>query len=61
MVVDPRSRSRTRQYALFAEDRLSLTPQLALVGGIRYDAPTVERWDLVANSIKGSAGVRLGP
>ena len=48
--TSPRSRSRTRQYALFAEDRLSLTPQLALVGGIRYDAPTVERWDLVANS-----------
>lgn len=48
--TSPRSRSRTRQYALFAEDRLSLTPQLALVGGIRYDAPTIERWDLVTGS-----------
>ncbi|CBS89737.1 TonB-dependent receptor [Azospirillum lipoferum] len=46
----PRSRSRTRQYSLFAEDRLSLTPQLSLVGGIRYDAPTVERWDLVTGT-----------
>ena len=46
----PRSRSRTRQYSLFAENRLSVTPQLSLVGGIRYDAPTVERWDLVTGT-----------
>ncbi|CAO3360814.1 TonB-dependent receptor [Azospirillum palustre] len=48
--TSPRSRSRTRQYSLFAEDRLAVTPQLSLVGGIRYDAPTVERWDLVAGT-----------
>ncbi|BAI71119.1 iron complex outermembrane recepter protein [Azospirillum sp. B510] len=48
--TSPRSRSRTRQYALFAEDRLSVTPQLSLVGGIRHDAPTVERWDLAAGT-----------
>ncbi|OAS27755.1 TonB-dependent receptor [Methylobacterium platani] len=33
--------SRTRQASVFAEDRLELSPQLALVTGIRYDAPTV--------------------
>lgn len=48
--TSPRSRSRTRQYALFAEDRLSLTDRLSLIGGLRYDAPTIERDDLVANT-----------
>ncbi|TGE02536.1 TonB-dependent receptor [Methylobacterium nonmethylotrophicum] len=33
--------SRTRQASVFAENRLELTPQLALVTGVRYDAPTV--------------------
>lgn len=33
--------SRTRQASVFAENRLELTPQLALVTGLRYDAPTV--------------------
>jgi iron complex outermembrane receptor protein len=42
----------TSQYAVFAENRLQLTEQLALIGGIRQDQPTVERTDLVnpANS-----------
>jgi iron complex outermembrane receptor protein len=33
------------QYALFAEDRLSLTDQLSLVSGVRYDRPEVDRTD----------------
>jgi iron complex outermembrane receptor protein len=33
--------SRTRQASVFAENRLELSPQLALVTGVRYDAPTV--------------------
>ncbi|MGY4318181.1 TonB-dependent receptor [Bradyrhizobium sp. JR3.5] len=33
------------QYALFAEDRLSLTDQLSLVTGVRYDRPEVDRAD----------------
>ncbi|MGY3486976.1 iron complex outermembrane receptor protein [Bradyrhizobium sp. USDA 4011] len=33
------------QYALFAEDRLSLTDQLSLVTGVRYDRPEVDRTD----------------
>ncbi|WP_245474519.1 TonB-dependent siderophore receptor [Bradyrhizobium sp. Leo121] len=33
------------QYALFAEDRLSLTDQLSVVSGIRFDRPDVDRTD----------------
>lgn len=34
------------QYALFAEDRLTLSPELSVVAGIRLDRPTVTRNDL---------------
>ncbi len=37
----------TNQYALFAEDRLSLTDQWTLIGGIRQDQPTIDRTDLI--------------
>jgi len=42
----------TNQYAVFAENRLSVTEQFALISGVRQDQPTVERTDLVnpANS-----------
>jgi iron complex outermembrane receptor protein len=43
----PAFSSVTNQYALFAEDRLSVTDQLALVGGVRQDQPTVVRADLI--------------
>ncbi|UQR64858.1 TonB-dependent receptor [Bradyrhizobium sp. C-145] len=33
------------QYALFAEDRLSLTDKLSLVSGVRVDRPEVDRTD----------------
>ncbi|WP_348637586.1 TonB-dependent receptor [Bradyrhizobium sp. ISRA443] len=33
------------QYALFAEDRLSLTDKLSLVSGVRFDRPEVDRTD----------------
>ncbi|WP_244443087.1 TonB-dependent receptor [Bradyrhizobium sp. Ai1a-2] len=33
------------QYALFAEDRLSLTDQLSVVSGVRFDRPDVDRTD----------------
>ncbi|GJD50178.1 Metal-pseudopaline receptor CntO [Methylobacterium crusticola] len=36
-------RSRLAQASVFAEDRLELSPQLALVAGLRYDAPTLTR------------------
>ena len=37
--------STTNQYGLFAENRLSVTDQLSLIGGIRQDEPTVVRND----------------
>lgn len=48
--------SGTNQYGLFAENRLSVTEQLSLVGGIRQDEPTIERTDFVtpANSFTKS-------
>jgi iron complex outermembrane receptor protein len=33
------------QYALFAEDRLSLTDKLSIVSGVRFDRPEVDRTD----------------
>ena len=35
--------TQTEQYALFAEDRLTLSKELSLVAGIRLDHPTIER------------------
>jgi iron complex outermembrane recepter protein len=43
----PAFSSVTNQYALFAEDRLSVTDQFALVGGMRQDQPTIARTDLI--------------
>jgi iron complex outermembrane receptor protein len=42
----------TDQYAVFAENRLSVTEQLSIIAGIRQDEPTVTRTDFVtpANS-----------
>ncbi|WP_375274685.1 TonB-dependent receptor [Methylorubrum thiocyanatum] len=48
--VRPLYRSSTDQYSLFAEDRLILSDQLSLIAGLRYDAPTVRRADLVTPS-----------
>ncbi|WP_063693956.1 TonB-dependent receptor [Bradyrhizobium stylosanthis] len=38
----------TNQYALFAENRLSVTEQLSLIAGVRQDEPTITRTDYVA-------------
>lgn len=48
--------TRTNQYSLFAENRLSVTDQFSLVGGIRYDDPKVVRTDYLnpANSFEKS-------
>jgi iron complex outermembrane receptor protein len=43
----PSFSSVTNQYALFAEDRLSVTEQLSLVAGVRQDQPTIARTDLI--------------
>jgi iron complex outermembrane recepter protein len=41
----PSFSSTTNQYAVFAENRLSVTDQLSLIGGIRQDQPTIARTD----------------
>ena len=46
-VTVPGYGSVTNQYALFAENRLSVTEQLSLTAGIRQDEPTVTRTDYV--------------
>ena len=40
----------TDQYSVFAEDKLSLTDQFALIAGVRYEAPTVHRTDYRSGS-----------
>nr|WP_246482429.1 TonB-dependent receptor [Methylopila capsulata] len=35
-------RATTKQYSLFADNRLELTDQISVVGGLRYDHPEVE-------------------
>lgn len=58
------------QYAVFAEDRLVLSDRWSVVGGLRYDRPTVERIDAVSPaasfettfpSLSGRAGVVFMP
>jgi iron complex outermembrane receptor protein len=46
----------TNQYALFAENRLSVTEQLSIIAGVRQDEPTITRTDYVtpANSFEKS-------
>lgn len=46
----PRYRTEADQYAVFAEDRLALTPQWSVVGGVRHDRADVSRRDLVAGT-----------
>ena len=41
--ITPQYRTRTNEYALFAEDRLQLTDQLSIVGGVRYEHNKVRR------------------
>ena len=41
--------TQTEQYALFAEDRLTLSKQLSVVAGIRLDHPTIKRDGLNGN------------
>lgn len=43
----PRYTNTIRQFSIFAEDRLVLSEQLAVVGGIRYDRPEIAKDDYV--------------
>lgn len=53
--TSPRYRTHSHQTSIFAEDRLVLTPQVSLVGGIRVDRHGVERLDLVARTTSDRA------
>ena len=44
----PRYRAKARQYALFLEDRLELSPRWSVLLGARYDHADIERRNLVA-------------
>ncbi len=46
--LDPQFRSRLNQVSVFAENRLVATDKLALVGGLRYDTPSLKRESLTA-------------
>lgn len=61
----PRYRNEALQYALFMENRLELTPQWAVLGGVRYDHADVRRDDLIENTRAfdrsySNVGYRLG-
>jgi len=47
----PKYKTRTNHVSVFAEDRLVLTPKVALVGGFRVDRYGVERTNLVTNTL----------
>lgn len=42
--IAPRYRTRTNEYAFFAENRLKLNDQISIIGGIRYEHDRVRRW-----------------
>lgn len=49
VAVIPAYRTRTRQYSVFAEDRLMLTDRLSLVAGGNYEHAAVERFTIAPN------------
>lgn len=61
----PRYRTRANQYALFAENRLSLTDRWSVTAGLRRDNADLDRTDLVTSTQAfdrsyGHTGWRLG-
>jgi len=54
--IAPRYKTRTHEYAFFAEDRLKLTDQLSVVGGVRYERDRVSRRNIVYDA----SGVQTG-
>ncbi|MES2420322.1 MAG: TonB-dependent receptor [Pseudomonadota bacterium] len=44
--IAPRYRTRTAEYAVFAEDRLKLGEHVSIVGGIRYERDRIQRWTI---------------
>ncbi len=48
--IAPRYRTTTDTYAFYVEDRLAITEQLSLIGGLRYEHNKVGRWNFVYNA-----------
>jgi iron complex outermembrane receptor protein len=48
--IAPRYRTRTNEYAFYAEDRFRLTDQLSVVGGVRYEHDKITRSNIVYNA-----------
>ncbi len=44
--IAPRYRTRTTEYAVFAEDRLKLSTHVSIVGGVRYERDKIRRWSI---------------
>ena len=44
--IAPRYRTRTNEYAVFAEDRLKLGTHVSIVGGVRYERDKIRRWSI---------------
>jgi len=44
--IAPRYRTRTDEFAVFAEDRVTLGAGLSIVGGLRYEEDRVRRWSI---------------
>jgi len=44
--IAPRYRTRTNEFAVFAEDRVTLGSGLSIVGGLRYEEDRVRRWSI---------------
>lgn len=42
--IAPRFRTRTSEYAVFAENRLKLSEKFSIIGGIRFEENRVRRW-----------------
>lgn len=53
--VAPRYRTRTFEYSFFAEDRLKLSEQFSIVGGIRAEWDEVKRWNIDGNGAETPA------
>ncbi|HEY1125671.1 MAG TPA: TonB-dependent receptor [Sphingobium sp.] len=48
--ITPQFRTKTDEYAFFAEDRLKLSEQFSIVGGIRVEHDRVKRWSIATGS-----------
>ncbi len=53
--IAPRFRTRTVEYAGFAEDRLKLGDHVSIVGGVRYEHDQIKRWTITYPASGGTA------